>query len=607
MKPFRGSRRSSVLTRALVTSALLVAVVIPALTALLVIAERSTVESLLSARAHELAGFVASQSQLPSLVANREELRHIADLALGTEDVQYVVICGAPGEACVEARREGGIRGPGRVLEVTRQIDAPQAAGPMGWEAPGTGGTLGTVRIGLSTRKESTLFARAAWYAAGVGLAALVIIVTLQGWFLRRLLRPLADLSVFTRRIGTGDFSARAAVERSDEIGELAEAFNDMQTRLGATTVSRDFVDNIIRSMAESLMVVDADGLIKVGNQALWELLGYPPGELIGKPASLVCADPPPAGVFWCGERVYRGAGGREVPVLLSASTMDATGGASPASIWLAQDMTERLRFEQQLLAAKEAAEQASAAKSMFLANMSHEFRTPLNAISGYTQLIGMEMQDRGIDQWAEDLQKIERSGMHLLTLVNDILDLSRIEVGRMQFTREEFDLAALVEEVADAVRPSAERNGNTLAAGCPSLALTGDSTRVRQALLNLAANACKFTHNGEVSIDVECGGPASSRFCLVRVRDTGIGITAEQMGRLFEPFVQADASTTRKYGGTGLGLALSRKLARMMGGDIWASSEFGQGSVFTMRLPLVAPEPGGADEYRAAKPMERL
>jgi signal transduction histidine kinase/HAMP domain-containing protein len=236
----------------------------------------------------------------------------------------------------------------------------------------------------------------------------------------------------------------------------------------------------------------------------------------------------------------------------------------------------------------------ASRHKSDFLASMSHELRTPLNAIIGYSEMLQEEAADLDQPSLLPDLQKINAAGKHLLELINGVLDLSKIEAGRMDLYLEEFSVAKLVDDVAAVIRPLADRNGNRLEVRCePGVGeMRADLTKVRQALFNLLSNGCKFTDHGTVSLDVRReadGGPATVFFV---VTDTGIGMSPEQMGRLFQSFSQAEASTRRRYGGTGLGLALSRRLCRLMGGDVTVASEPGRGSTFTIHLPAEVLEP---------------
>jgi signal transduction histidine kinase/CheY-like chemotaxis protein len=230
----------------------------------------------------------------------------------------------------------------------------------------------------------------------------------------------------------------------------------------------------------------------------------------------------------------------------------------------------------------------ASKHKSQFLANMSHELRTPLNAIIGVTEMLLEDARDLGQEDQIEPHERILRAGKHLLALINDILDLSKIEAGRMELHLESFAIAPLVEDVVTTIRPLAEKNGNQVVLDCPADlgTMRADAMRVRQALLNLGSNAGKFTERGVVTVAVARRRDGGRDWITFAVSDTGIGMTAEQMAKLFEEFTQADASTTRKYGGTGLGLAITRRLCRMMGGDITVESTPGSGSTFTIRLP---------------------
>ncbi len=235
-------------------------------------------------------------------------------------------------------------------------------------------------------------------------------------------------------------------------------------------------------------------------------------------------------------------------------------------------------------------AEEADRLKSRFLASMTHELRTPLNAVIGYSEMVEEELREEGLTRLVPDLVRIQTAGKHLLALINDILDMSKIEAGKMTLHCEEVDAAVLLNDVAVMMTSLAEKNGNRLVVriGNSLGALWTDMTRMRQILINLLSNAVKFTSNGTITIDAECVLQDS---ILIRVSDTGIGMTEEQLGRLFQPFTQADSATTKKYGGTGLGLAICRKLCRMMGGDVTVTSHPGQGSVFTVTLSRGTPE----------------
>jgi CheY-like chemotaxis protein len=259
---------------------------------------------------------------------------------------------------------------------------------------------------------------------------------------------------------------------------------------------------------------------------------------------------------------------------------------------------------------------------------MSHELRTPLNAIIGYSEMLREDAEDSGQDNFVLDLDKIHNAGKHLLGLINDILDLSKIEAGKMDLYLETFDIASTVQDIIHTVRPLVEKTGNTLIVHCPTEigSMHADATKLRQNLLNLLSNAAKFTENGTIRLMVEkaegrgqraeegkdgqTGRRADGENSTLKtqhspplplppsptlyfsVSDTGIGMTAEQIDKLFQPFTQADASTTRKYGGTGLGLTITQRFCQMMGGDVYVTSQVGKGSMFTMQLPVTVIDP---------------
>jgi len=230
---------------------------------------------------------------------------------------------------------------------------------------------------------------------------------------------------------------------------------------------------------------------------------------------------------------------------------------------------------------------EASERKSQFLASMSHELRTPLNAIIGLTEMMVTNTPRFGTEKALEPLRRVNAAGTHLLSLINEILDLSKIEAGKLELNPEPVNLARLIDEVIGTAGQLAEKNKNRLVIEAQENlgVLIADSMRLKQILLNLLSNACKFTKEGEVALRVRKAADGRDWIELA-VADSGIGMTAEQQAKLFQDFTQADSLTARRYGGTGLGLAISRKLARMMGGDVTVASEPGKGSVFTVRLP---------------------
>jgi signal transduction histidine kinase/CheY-like chemotaxis protein len=245
---------------------------------------------------------------------------------------------------------------------------------------------------------------------------------------------------------------------------------------------------------------------------------------------------------------------------------------------------------------------EASHAKSSFLAKMSHELRTPLNAIIGYSELLSEDSTDAAVK---EDLSKILSAARHLLGLINDVLDLSKIEAGKMDLYIEPLDLWTIVQEIAGIVAPLCEKHKNTLIVECPDSigVVHADATKLRQILLNLLSNASKFTEAGKVTMKGTRASVDGEDWIQIDISDTGIGMTAEQMGRLFQAFTQADPSTSSKYGGTGLGLAICRQFARIMGGEVTVSSVHGQGSTFTFRMPARVRRPKAATGAQSAVP----
>ena len=264
----------------------------------------------------------------------------------------------------------------------------------------------------------------------------------------------------------------------------------------------------------------------------------------------------------------------------------------------------KRKKAEEDLDKARLVAEEASRAKSLFLANMSHELRTPLNAILGYSEMLGEEAAELELEDFVPDLERINSAGKHLLALINDILDLSKIEAGKMDLFLESFDVGAMIQDVASTLQRTVEKNGNSLTIEYSNLGeMHSDATKVRQCLLNLMSNAAKFTQDGQIRLEAHRERMESldettptREWMVFEISDTGIGMSTDQVVKLFQSFTQADASTTRKFGGTGLGLALTRRFAQMMGGDVSVQSEEGQGSTFTIKIPVHVNEAAGEE-----------
>jgi signal transduction histidine kinase len=581
---FRQFFRSSFLGRALAVTLSGVVASLLLVTLVFVLISRSEFQTQLGLRASAIADFAATESQFPMLVGDQEGLGRIAQSVLSNEDVLFVVVSDSSGRTPAKAFRRGvnlaDLRaGTVPVLELSRSVAAPLSAALFDWESKrGSSPPLGSIRIGFSMAKQRTLFERAVLSGAGIALVTLILVTAGYVFLLKRLVRPLRALSEFAKDVGEGDLSRRIQTEDQDEVAHVARAFNRMVERLGSTTVSKSYVEDIIRSMGESLMVVDFEGKVRTVNDATCLLLGYQEQELIGLGGDEV--------VVGTGrERTYRAKDGARIPVLFSAASL--RGGAG--EVWLAQDITDAKRVEQQLLDAKEAAEEASRAKTLFLANMSHELKTPLNAIIGYGELLDEIAGERGQEDMRQDLQKIQQASKHLRNLLDDVLAVAKMEAGRLELHPTEFDLLATVNEIVNTVQPLAKQNGNAIEIEAPerNARLFTDEIKFRQSLLNLMTNACKFTRQGTVSLVIGCQMQDQVECVKIDVRDSGIGIAPEHMHKLFQEFSQVDPTQARKYGGTGLGLSISQKLCHLMGGNIVAESTPGKGSVFTMTLPV--------------------
>ncbi|HEU0076327.1 MAG TPA: histidine kinase N-terminal 7TM domain-containing protein, partial [Longimicrobiaceae bacterium] len=377
--------------------------------------------------------------------------------------------------------------------------------------------------------------------------------------------------------------------------------------RFGLLSIVPVARDAVIEAMQDGVIVLDgADRVVDI-NPAAQAILGAPSRRVIGGPV----LDLPHLGAAWAARGRSPGAPELTVGAGEEARTFDVRVSAvsAPRSglsgrLVVLRDVSERARVEQALQEAKDAAEAANRTKSQFLANVSHELRTPLSGILGSCEILVEEAATP--PEMVPDLERIRASGYELLRLIDELLDLAKMEAGRIELSPEPFEVAVLVREVAETVRPLAERKEvalDTAVAPDPGWVLA-DRVRLRQVLLNLVANAVKFTERGTVRVEARCEGAAGETGVAVfRVRDTGIGITPEQIERLFQPFVQADASTTRRYGGTGLGLAIAERFCRLMGGSIAVESVPGAGSTFTVTLPVRRIAVAPAEAAPAAAP----
>ncbi len=357
---------------------------------------------------------------------------------------------------------------------------------------------------------------------------------------------------------------------------------------------SQRYYEALVRNNPVAIVNVDLGNAITSCNPAFEQLFGYTERDVLGRDLDELLTTPElreearaytretAAGGKAAGTARRRREDGTLVDVeLLSVPVL--VGGERVGMMALYHDITE-------LLKARRDAETANSAKSQFLASMSHELRTPLNAIIGYSEMLEEEAEEQGHGEYGADLQKIRAAGRHLLALINDVLDLSKIEAGQLELYLETFELRPPTPDVAATVQPLVEKNGNTLVIEAPPAeqlgAMRSDLTRVRQVLFNLLSNASKFTEKGTITLRVTRNAQRATRDTIIfEIRDTGIGMTPEQLGRLFEAFSQAEASTSKKYGGTGLGLVITRRFCELMGGEVTVASEPGKGTWFTVRL----------------------
>jgi signal transduction histidine kinase len=457
-----------------------------------------------------------------------------------------------------------------------------------------------------------TAGASAARTALAVVLFTLLLAAVLTVLVLRSILRPLAQLVTALDATRRGDLRAPLPPPSRDEIGAMTRAvtlFREGEAERARlereAQAQRQLVDDALANIDEGFVLYDAQDRLVLCNANFVQLQpeladlmspGTPFRTVIEAAATRGLVDPGPGGMTaWVAERLRRHHdphGTMEYHFVDRWMQVGERRTSDGGTVAIYSDITEMKRRQQELEAARQEAVRASQVKSEFLANISHELRTPLNAIIGYSQLLQEDAADAGEAASLTDLRKIENAGQHLLGLINDILDLAKIEAGRMEAFIEPVDVAALTHEVRLMVEPLAARKANACVFDCPAEigTIRSDVTKLKQSLLNLLSNACKFTDHGTVSLTVrreERGQGEQPAMLSFTVADTGIGMTEAQLGRLFQAFVQADSSTSRQFGGTGLGLAITRSFANLLDGEVSVTSRLGEGSIFRLVLPV--------------------
>jgi PAS domain S-box-containing protein len=386
----------------------------------------------------------------------------------------------------------------------------------------------------------------------------------------------------------------RGDAQDPDEIEKLRRALKESEERFHA----------LLEAAPDAVLLVDEDRVIRLANRRAEALFEYSREQLVGRSVKMLiperlheaffrgpARDLEPGSSSQEIELFCLRADGREFPVEIDRGVFQTAEGVRIFAI--VREITERVHAAAQLEAARDAAEAANRAKSVFLANMSHELRTPLNAILGYSEMLTEDAEDAGQESAAADLKRIHQAGSHLLSLINDVLDLAKIESGKMEALAEDFDVESLIDDVSATAQPLMAKNDNQLRVerGEAVGRAHQDLTKLRQSLLNLLSNAAKFTREGTVTLMAERSVRDGSDWLTLSVRDSGIGIAADKLDRVFEEFGQAEETTSRDYGGTGLGLPISRRFCLMLGGDLTLESRPGEGSTFTISVPAVLPE----------------
>ncbi|KAA3611782.1 MAG: response regulator [Planctomycetota bacterium] len=564
----------------------------------------------LQSHAQNLASLVADNLVNSVAKSDFQDLRYQADRVRDMDNIEYAYILDHEHCLLTDGSRDHPFLNRVMTDELSRR--AAQYSHPVVLEGDGVieamnpiflgNDCIGMIRIGFDVKPLEAALGKIRQRSVILAIAFVLLGVGATLWLVGKVLQPVQSLHEAAGEIATGDFQGRLEVTSQDEIGELASAFNLMADSLQASTVSKEYVDSILENMGESVLVTDTSGIIESCNPAACSLFCIPQGELLGQsllelvgPQGQKAIGKTLNRVSEAEEFLLRAGEGSSVPVQISAHEFVDRQERTRGTIYVLQDISERKeaesareRFIQDLDQARKKAEEATRAKSFFLANMSHEIRTPMNGIIGMSDL----MMGTDLDEEQTEFAKtIQSSGRALLEIINEILDFSKIESGHLVIEDEPLQLSDLLEEVSSLMAPIAQEKGVELAVDLDDdlpACLRGDALRIRQVVSNLVGNAIKFTQQGAVVIRARAESWEGD-WCKVRmdVQDSGVGIPADRLDAVFDSFTQADGSTTRKFGGTGLGLTISKELVRLMGGEIGVESELHVGSCFWILLPM--------------------